>query len=144
MPTVGVPVCEMCGYDLRGVGPDGRQTPCPECGAPFTSQSPFVLRPWFPAILLTLFAALAPTMALISLASRIARRAQASEMIGLLYIAMLAAWPVAAVGVPSWAAGLLVRRRLVRPRRTRIGTAIALAAIALNIAGTVFLVRVLF
>jgi hypothetical protein len=129
----GVPVCEACGYDLRGVGLDGRQTPCPECGAWFTAQSPFIARAWFPAVLWAIAGLCGPTAAVLALAVWLGRGASADPSLGMLMAALFLMWPVAAVAVPAWVAGKLVRRRVLRARRTRVGVAIALGAVAANI-----------
>lgn len=131
-------ICEHCGYDLLGVAPDGRQAPCPECGSIFTAQRPFVPRPIFPGILAFAAVACLPNTLLVAMASAWQPR---PSLEWLAMLALVLAWPVTAIVIPSWAAGIFVRRRSLLRRRTRVGVAIACAAIALNIAATFDLPR---
>ena len=139
MAFVGEPVCENCGYGLRGIGEDGRLTPCPECAAWFTAQQPYVLRPWMPVIFWAAGAAIAPTAALCAAASALGRRGDHDWRVETLCVLLLATWPVVGVGVPSLVAGRLVRSRVLRPRRTRAGVALALVGVLVNIAVTIAL-----
>ncbi len=135
----GVPVCEACGYDLSGVALDGRQAPCPECGAWFTAQSPFVLRPWLPGVVWAAAGMCGPTAVLVAGAIAASRMQSLGQALGVGAPLIAMAWLALAAGAPAIGAGALVRHRVLGKRRTLAGAAITLLAIVFNVAGTVAL-----